>query len=242
MSTKNLAICDDIDKDREYIRELLLRYLTQHRITAQIHTFGSGEEFLHAADIEFDAVFMDIFMGSVNGLDAAKSYHDKKCRFIFTTTSPDFALNAFSVNVVHYLIKPVTYEGVAEALKRCFPSLSASGPVIHIKQKRLTVPIYQNEIIHAEVFGNNLVIHTAQKEIEVRMPLKMFYEQLDSTIFIRPQRSHIINMNYIEEITADNIRLPNDVVIYVSREQIAEIRRKYETFLFKKIREENRLQ
>ncbi len=238
----NLAICDDIDKDREHIRELLLHYFKQHNITAQLYTFGSGEEFLRASDMEFDAVFMDIFMGSVNGIDAAISYHDKKCRFIFTTTSPDFALNAFSVNVVHYLIKPVTYEGVAEAMRRCFPTLSAPGPIIHIKQKRLTVPIYQNEIIHVEVFGNNLVVHTAQKDIEVRMPLKTFYEQLDSNVFMRPQRSHIINMNYIEEIAADNIRLPDDVVIYVSREQMTDIRKKYEIFLFSKIREENSLQ
>lgn len=237
----NLAICDDNDKDREHIRELLLRYLKQHDITAQIYTFSSGEEFLSSSGITFDAVFMDIFMVSLNGLETAKLYPDKKCRFIFTTTSPDFALNAFSVNVVHYLIKPVTYEGVAEAMQRCFPPLSASGPVIHIKQKRLTVPIYQNEIIHVEVFGNNLVIHTTQKDIEVRMPLKTFYEQLDSNIFMRPQRSHIINMNYIEEIVADSIRLPNDVVIYVSREQMADIRKKYEIFLFNKIREENEL-
>ena len=235
----NLAICDDIDKDREHIKELLLRYLSQHDITAHTYTFSSGEEFLSSSGITFDAVFMDIFMGSVNGLETAKLYPDKKCRFIFITTSPDFALNAFSVNVVHYLLKPVTYEGVAEAMRRCFPSLSAPGPVIHIKQKRLTVPIYQNEIIHAEVFGNNLVIHTTQKDIEVRMPLKTFYEQLDSAVFIRPQRSHIINMNYIEEIAADNIRLPNDAVIYISREQMSEIRKKYETFLFNKIREEN---
>lgn len=237
----NLAICDDNDKDREHIRELLLRYLKQHDITARIYTFSSGEEFLISSGITFDAVFMDIFMVSVNGLETAKLYPDKKCRFIFTTTSPDFALNAFSVNVVHYLLKPVTYEGVAEAMQRCFPSLSAPGPVIHIKQKRLTVPIYQNEIIRVEVFGNNLVIHTNQKDIEVRMPLKTFYEQLDSSIFMRPQRSHIINMSYIEEIAADSIRLPNDVVIYVSREQMADIRKKYEIFLFNKIREENEL-
>ena len=237
----NLAICDDNDKDREHIRELLLRYLKQRDIKAQIYTFSSGEEFLSSSGITFDAVFMDIFMVSINGLETAKLYPDKKCRFIFTTTSPDFALNAFSVNVVHYLLKPVTYEGVAEAMQRCFPSLSAPGPVIHIKQKRLTVPIYQNEIIRVEVFGNNLVIHTNQKDIDVRMPLKTFYEQLDSSIFMRPQRSHIINMNYIEEIAADSIRLPNDVVIYVSREQMADIRKKYEIFLFNKIREENEL-
>ena len=237
----NLAICDDNDKDREHIRELLLRYLKQYDITAQIYTFSSGEDFLSSSGITLDAVFMDIFMVSINGLETAKLYPDKKCRFIFTTTSPDFALNAFSVNAAHYLLKPVTYEGVAEAMQRCFPSLSAPGPVIHIKQKRLTVPIYQNEIIHVEVFGNNLVIHTTQKDIEVRMPLKTFYEQLDSSIFMRPQRSHIINMNYIEEIAADSIRLTNDVVIYVSREQMADIRKKYEIFLFNKIREENEL-
>ena len=201
----NLAICDDIDKDREHIRELLLCYLSQHNIMAQVYIFCSGEEFLNSQNIKFDAVFMDIFMKSVNGLETAKLYQDKNCRFIFTTTSPDFALSSFSVNVAHYLVKPVTYEGISEAMQRCFPEAPAPGPVIYVKQKRLTVPVYQNEIIHAEVFGNNLVIHTVKKNIEVRMPLKKFYEQLDGNIFIRPQRSHIVNMNYIEEIDFDNI-------------------------------------
>mgnify|MGYP005796011247 CR=1 FL=1 len=56
----NLAICDDIDKDREHIRELLLRFLRQHHMKAQIRTFSSGEEFLSTSDMEFDAVFMDL--------------------------------------------------------------------------------------------------------------------------------------------------------------------------------------
>lgn len=141
--------------------------------------------------------------------------------------------------MAHYLIKPVNYDGIADAMQRCFPALSLQENIIYIKQKRLTIPIYQNKIIHVEVFGNNLVIHTTQKDIEVRMPLKTFFEQLDNTIFIRPQRSHIINMNYIEEIAADNICLLNNTVIYVSRDQMTEIRGKYENFLFNKIREEN---
>ncbi len=237
----NLAICDDINNDRSLTEMLVRQYIENNNIPAQIYTYDSGENFLNSADIQFDAVFMDIFMGTTNGLEAAKAYPNKNCRFIFTTTSPDLALKSFSVNVIHYLMKPITYEDISEAMRRCFPLPQKNDPVINIKQKRITIPIYQSDISYVEVFGNTLVVHTPKKDINARMPLKTFYEQLDHSVFIRPRRSYIVNMNYIDEIKTDSLLLSNGATIYISREQMSNTRIKYEKFLFEKIREENKM-
>lgn len=236
-----LAICDDIDADRALIDTLLRQYLENNNITAQIYTFQSGEDFIKHSGTKFDAVFMDIFMDGIDGLEAAKQYHNKMCKFIFTTISPDFSLKSFSVNVAHYLLKPITYEGISEAMQRCFP-IAEKNDFIYIKQQRLTVPISQSDIVFIEVFNNILIIHTVKKDIKVRMTLKAIYEMLDPTAFLRPQRSHIVNMNYIDEISADSIILLNGNKIYIARELIPNVIGTYETFLFNQIRKGKNLQ
>lgn len=231
------AVCDDIEDERILTASYLRRYLNEKNITAHIYQFSSGEEFLKCTDIKFDAVFMDIFMNGMDGIETAGQYPDKTCKFIFTTVSPDFSLKAFSVNVAHYLLKPITYEGVVEAICRCFPT-SAESDLIYIKQQRLTVPVSQSDIVYIEVFNNTLIIHTPQKEITARMPLKTIYEMLDRSVFMRPQRSFIVNMNYIDKISDDGIVLSTGQKIYIAREQTSDVFKTYETFLFNKVRRE----
>lgn len=233
-----LAICDDIEKDRITIKSMINRYLDEHRLYAKIYCFSSGEEFLQHADIKFDAVFMDIFMDKINGIDAAIQYSRNECRFIFITTSPDHSLDAFSVNAAHYLLKPVTYEGIREAMCRCFPEPNVKS-YIYIKQKKLTIPVLQSSIMYIDVLDNTLTLHTLDGNIRTRMTLTSVYKMLDRSEFLRPQRSFIVNMSFIDSISTNSLILTDGTEISISRDRKSDVASAYETYLFRKIRKGN---
>ena len=70
--TLRIVVCDDEEKDRERLRELLLEYFDEHDLYAQIDFFSSGEELLAADCSVYGLVFLDIFMDGKNGMETAR--------------------------------------------------------------------------------------------------------------------------------------------------------------------------
>lgn len=93
-----IAIVDDIAQERALFRARLDEALMKHGVQAEIVEFERGETFLQAASQQpFAVVFLDIFMGSTNGVEIAKQLRefDKDCMIAFSTTSTDYALEGF---------------------------------------------------------------------------------------------------------------------------------------------------
>ena len=72
-----IAICDDDEKDRRCIFNLLTEYLDGNELYAQIDVFDSGEKFLDGDTAQYDLVFLDIFMKDINGMETAKKIIEK---------------------------------------------------------------------------------------------------------------------------------------------------------------------
>ena len=98
-----IAIVDDIASERQTLRDGLDGQLSRLSLDALVWGFGSGAEFLAAAEKErFDLVFLDIYMGDENGVDTAEALRrfDRDCLLVFTTTSTDHALDGFRVRSI----------------------------------------------------------------------------------------------------------------------------------------------
>ncbi|MCD8067691.1 MAG: LytTR family DNA-binding domain-containing protein, partial [Lachnospiraceae bacterium] len=113
-----IALCDD-DKTEQ---EQFIQALHQWDADRTPELFMSGREFLEAADVfpHFDIAFLDIYMPAENGVDVAKGLKDisPETGIVFVTNSSWHAVEAFSVNALHYLVKPVTVEGIRESFLR----------------------------------------------------------------------------------------------------------------------------
>lgn len=230
----NIAICDDNMADCQNLHHFIHTYAINHKLSAQITTFFNGEEFLTVQKTHpFDIVFMDIFLGDNKGTEIIAACHSDSMQTVFTTTSREYAVEAFQLNASHYLVKPIDYEMIADAMNRC---LSARGikhiAFLEVKTNQGMVSIPMHHIIYIEVFNKVCMIHTEKTTLQTYSSLDSIFELLNNSIFMRAQRSFIVNMNYIKSFYFDHIILSNEKEIILSRKTRAELKNQYQRFLF----------
>lgn len=236
----DIAVCDDCESDLCSLAELLKSACGRLGITPHIDLFLSGEKFIAAnSERSYDVVFMDIYLDGISGIDAVKKIRGN-CRFVFTTVSTDHAIEAFSLNAAHYLIKPISEEAAAEAVRRCIPEKNAKNTQkLSIKTGTKTVLLPMNEIVFVEVADKVCTIHTQSGVHTVLMPLNALFEMLDKNVFIRAQQSYAVNMNYIDSFYFDHIILHGGMKINLSRNSRTELKEQYQKFLFRMARGES---
>ena len=114
-----IAVCDDLKTERQKIILLLSSYLDQNNLYAEIDEFESGETFLRSDMTRYSLIFLDIFMGGLNGMETAKKIiqSNQKIQIVFASTSIDFAAEAFNIEALHYIVKPIRKEQVYSGSK-----------------------------------------------------------------------------------------------------------------------------
>lgn len=248
MDRKKIAVCDDDPKDLLAFSDHILHYCREREIAVDLKCFLSAQE-LFDMITGFDIIFMDIYLKDANGLKMIEQVRQKipDIPVVFITNSREFAIDAFRINALHYLVKPLSRTNLETALERCFTTIQTADPhnCTEInKAKTLTVKIIKNpipavirmhDIQYIEVFRKVSVLHTKRSEFETYASLNSIYEQLDDH-FLRVQRSFIINMEAIETLAREYIILTGGVQIPVSRKNRAAIKQQYQDFLFHKAR------
>ena len=111
----SIAICEDEIYLLEELRKKTEAYLKTRHFSAEIHTFTSGEDLLKEQR-PFDLILLDLVLPGMNGLEAAKQLSGS--RIIIITSYREYAVDAFEVDAVHYLLKPVTEERLYQAMDR----------------------------------------------------------------------------------------------------------------------------
>ena len=112
----SIAICEDDSFTLEKLEEMARCYIRSKGLHAAIRTFASGEELMQAPG-EYDVVLLDLKLPGIDGVELAKKLGGRS-RIIFVTAYKEYALDAFDVGAVHYLVKPVAKEQLFLALDR----------------------------------------------------------------------------------------------------------------------------
>lgn len=170
-----------------------------------------------------DVVFLDIQMPEYNGfevLEKLESSDHPLPRIVFITAYDEFALRAFEVHAVDYVLKPFTEERFESALKKVKDALQAqtvaAQPIkdlidtikryrtgskkIMIKEDGKIFLLSPSDINSVEAVGNYIKIVTTDKQYLVRETMKDFKAKLDSSVFFRIHRSTIVNIKKIKVI------------------------------------------
>ena len=122
-----IALCDDDVKQRQLTHKLLDNYLSLRGAAAKIWEFSGGQALLNAmCDETFDLYLLDIVMPEMDGIDLGTGLRksDENGVIIYLTTSPDFALQGYSVKAASYLLKPVREDELFRALDDAFKAIT----------------------------------------------------------------------------------------------------------------------
>ena len=214
-----IAICDDLESDRDYLKDLLNKWAINNSHLLNIDTFSSAESFLfhYEETKDYDILLLDIEMGLMDGVSMAKKIRQDNdaVQIIFITGYSDYIAEGYEVNALHYLIKPVKEEKLFSVLERAIEKVNKNDVVLNMDSANgmVRVPIYQ--IRFAEVFGNYVTIH-ANDEVVVKMTLNEIEKLLDER-FYRVGRSVIVNLNEVSRVTKTEIKLLDGTSIHLPR-------------------------
>jgi DNA-binding LytR/AlgR family response regulator len=160
-----------------------------------------------------DLIFLDIEMPHLSGIDFLKTL-DTKPLTILTTAYSEFALDAFNLNVVDYLLKPFRLERFVKAVEKAkdiylyqnSPKDSAKD-FIYVKSERKYIKVAFSDIEYISGLKDYVIVCTPTQKIVTSMNIKTIYEQLPHDIFSRTSKSFIININYIKAVNLNSIQL-----------------------------------
>ena len=234
-----IAFCDDDMEVLHQMNELLDRYRVERNEDITYAAFQSPFELLTEIEkgIRPDILFLDVVMPGQNGMDVAKEIrqYDTNMKIIFLTSSPEFAVESYSVGAYFYQLKPIWEESffrlmdavLAECEKKKKNSL-----ILRSKDGITRIDLQQLE--YCEVLGRKLLFHLENGAVlESAGSLDDLAGQLmQYSNFFRPHRSFLVNMEYIQNISSRSIKMVNDAEIPIPHGKCTEIKNTYMEYAF----------
>jgi DNA-binding LytR/AlgR family response regulator len=210
--------------DDEYLAISIIRnYLKEHdaySLKASFTNATEGLDFLQEGKI--DVLFLDIQMPLLNGFQLLRKLKNPPL-IIFTTANPNFALDAFDVHAVDYLLKPFSKDRFAKAMGKISHLLSNNNSNRSV-QKSITVKsgfqhvqVPVNDIVYIESMNEYIKIYTNEKNILSLGALRDMQDQLPTDTFIRIHRSYIVHIQSINSFNANEVSLRTGQVLPVGR-------------------------
>jgi len=216
MKTRCLIV-DDEPLARELIRGHIQK-LENFEIVAECDNAMKAMNALR--NFTVDLMFLDIKMPLMTGIDFLKTLK-RPPKVIITTAFSQYALDGFELDVVDYLMKPVTFERFFKSVNKYFQSGNSgnveieggSGPAedafIYVKENKKVIKIYLNEIEFIEGLNEYIRIHTDNRRVVVKSSLQNIENKLPQEQFIRIHKSYIIAIPRIRAFNATTIELEN---------------------------------
>jgi len=204
-------IIDDEPLARQ-LMESHVRQVKSLQLVGTCETAIEAFEWLHREQV--DLLFLDIQMPGITGLNFLKSLkHPPKV--IFTTAFMEYAVEAFELEAVDYLLKPITFERFIKAIQKVvapkeIASLAQgqpSGDAIFIKVQKRLLRIAYPDIFYIEGFGDYIKVVTAHTVHTSYSSLNKIGELLPDQQFIRIHKSFIINLRHIQFVEGNLVRI-----------------------------------
>lgn len=219
MSTTTRLTCIIVD-DNE-INRLTLEHLVD--LTPELELVASLPGALEALAFfrnggSCDLILLDVEMPTLSGLELAKLLPKPAPAIVLVTTHRDFAVAAFELQVIDYLVKPVEFARFSQAIGKvlaqrpaapALPPTKAAEPAseLFVKVGTKTIKINFDDVLYIEALSTySVLVTTTQKHI-VYLTLKALSERLPFAHFVRVHRSYIVNVRRIEAIEDNMLKL-----------------------------------
>jgi two-component system, LytTR family, response regulator len=222
--------------DERLARNALRRLLKAHPEVKVVGEVADPDEAIRAIQKESpDLLFLDVEMPGASGFDLLEKMEDVPA-VIFTTAYDEYAVRAFEVSALDYLVKPVTEDRLAAALGRAQKALAASpkqrtnlqsGSALHqifVRDGDRCWIVRLSDISLLESEGNYTRLHFGGNAPLISRSLTAVEQRLNQATFFRANRSQIINLSWIEATENDidgrlSIKLRNGKQVEISRRQ-----------------------
>lgn len=235
-----LAICDDDSHSLTHMIALVNEYRKVSPLSFEYAAFSNGMELTSALEQgkHFDIYCLDIVMPGFDGIKLGKEIreYDKSAAILYFTSSPEFALDSYSVHAANYILKPVTKEKLFEVLTRVFEQMKHKEETsITVKTTQGIEKILLSSLVYAEAMGRKVLLHlNSGRTLECSIQFSKICDNLlELPYFLKSHRSYVVNMNYINTIENTEIILHSSDAVPIAQGKTREMKDTWLTFQMK---------
>jgi len=207
-----LAVIDDERPSRSELKHIILKILPD----AQIDEADSGQKALElAAESSYDAMFVDVHLGDMHGVSLSLMLKklQPNVQIIFATAYDEYAVKAFDMDAVDYIMKPFDPKRVSHALSKLTVSHHAAdtgrpGETVPEVNNKLSISFDKQvvlldiaDIAYIETDSRSCVLHTIAGNYTSAQSLSYFEKRLLQSQFFRIHKSYLVNLQYVTEIS-----------------------------------------
>lgn len=200
----NIAVCDDEKYYRTHIKKLLTEYLQKEDVFFQIGEFSDGKDFCEEESNfwKYDIIFLDIEMGSMNGMETAHTIRakNKKMDIVFITVMQDYVFEGYRVGAARYIMKtdlevllPECLEALLKSEKYCGQQMEFS--FIGGKRK-----LFLKDLLYIESDSHRLNFVKEEEVLHLYGKISELERKLSDYNFIRCHQSFLVNPEHIDRI------------------------------------------
>lgn len=226
-----IALCDDNEAARTEVSELVEGYSQKRGQELKLEVYHAALDLLSSIEhgARFDVLILDILMPGFDGIRTAAEIRrfDSCVKIIFLTSSPDFAVQSYTVNAFYYILKPIDRGSLFKILDSALDAVerdSSDGLILQCKDG--ITHIGSDKLEYCEVMHRTLYIHLTTGEVlESVGSLDGLEKQLSSQpCFSRFHRSYLVNLNHIRNISRKSVTMSSLAEIPVPRGKYNEIK------------------
>lgn len=234
-----VAVCDDELQVLEELSSFLDLYCKEYHREIEYELFQSPIELF--AKMEqgrcYDVLFLDILMKGDNGIDVARELRkqDENVKIIFLTSSSEYAVQSYTVGAFFYQLKPIQKENLTELMEKIFSEwVKEQSAYFIVKCKTGVHRIDVQQLEYCEVVNRSLVFYL-QNGCELKSNISI--QEVEDTLarfgcFVRPHRSYLINMRFIESISVKCINMTCKARIPIPHGKYTQIKDCYLEYAF----------
>ncbi|MGH3444151.1 MAG: LytR/AlgR family response regulator transcription factor [Nocardioidaceae bacterium] len=194
-----------VDDEQPALDELAFLLGRDDRVGTVLTSDSSADALRLLQDDKVDAVFLDIAMPGLSGVELARvlAKFREPPAVVFVTAHDEHAVDAFDVHAVDYVLKPVRVERLEEAVRRVVDEGVASGPTdpaIAVELGGVTRFVPLSEVAYVEAQGDYARLHTGHGSHLLRVPLSTLEDEWREAGFVRIHRSLLVALGHVSEV------------------------------------------
>ena len=235
----NIAICDDEEYFRKYIKKLILKYLEHKGINYRIDVFKSGKKLIElGAEVsQYEMIFLDINMEEINGIETARKIRKftHEAQIIFVTAHITYALEGYKVNAFRYLLKDDEYleNKISECIETVISNMNYKEVQYIFKFLEGKKKIILDNIFYVESNLHKLkfnVFKNKENRYSMYEKLDIIEELLKKHGFCRIHKSYLVNLKYIENIKRYQVTLSNGNILNIAKPRYKTVEYEYSSY------------
>lgn len=234
-----IGICEDNSEDLAHIEALVTQSMAHNEEKIQLAAFTNGETLLDTmrAGTMYDLLLLDVFLPGIDGVETARQARalQSTVALAFLTTSQEHAIDAYALDALHYLVKPVDALQMQTLFARYAERARRPAKRVVIQSNGRTYHFQVQQLRRIQSRNKNVELYLAGDSAPVQLTatFSSIEEQLDPAQFLKLSRGYIVNMDDILFMDRDRCRLKDGSEVLLSRRDRDAIYRRYNDFLFR---------